>query len=743
MRVKTTVGQVALVGGHRHDQPSGVLVDERTSLLTRRRDPGSLYVLVEVTGPAAGRDIMAGQLAELVRNVYSDWRGSVTAGLQQALHAANSLLFEENQNSLPGERRKAGVSCVVLRDADLFVAQAGPAAVYLAQEGQVSRFPDISPWLDGVPPEEIEAVALGEHRDARIALFHSQVSAGNTILLAESRLASHVPSRKWPGLLSIASVEKMLDALLAAGEGKDLSALVVRLGEEGTKEAPAWGVAPDEGQEMLGSVSPALWERASLWSAHFRIGESVRTVGRTLVTALSSLWAALLVLLKRMVPGQPSEQPASGRQVTTVKSAGKRPKKRQTTRATDTAQSDLVQKVLIGVAIAIPLIVISVVVFTVFQRSQTHKAELEALWQKANDEWTQAGATTDPVAIRTRLAAANDSLDQLLKRQPDDAQAIELRKQIEARLDEINQVKRVGEQEDEIIELNVYPADAELSRVVVEGAHVFVLDRKGGRVYHHQLNDRQQALQPDSQETVLIRKGDRVGDVLVSDLVDMVWVPVGEGRQKASLVVLERGGALLEYDPATKELRSLQVAASDTWQFPTLVGSIYGRFYLLDPNANMIWRYYPTADGYSNLPDEWLKEAVDLAGVKDMVIGDSIYLLYADGKIRKLWDGRPDAFDISDWDTPPNDPAAIFTRPSEEMKWLYVADRGNSRIVQASQEGRFEQQFRLTGAAVAEHGDLLAQVTSFFVDEIGGHAYLLSERKLYLLVLPISRSATP
>jgi hypothetical protein len=742
MRIKTMRGQVAVVGGSRHDQPSGILVDERTSRLVRRRDPGNLYVLVEMTGPAAGRDVITGQLAELVRNVYDDWRGSVTAGLQQALRAANSLLFEENQNSLPGERRKAGVSCVVLRDTDLFVAQAGPAAVYLAHEGQVSRFPDISPWLDGVPPEEIEAVALGEHRDPKVALFHSQVSAGDTILLAESRLASHVPSRKWPGLLSIAPIEKMLGALLAAGEGGDLSALVVRLGEEGAKEAPGRHVVPDEGQKTPGPVSPPLLERASLLLAHFRIGESLRTVGRTLVAFLAGLWAALLALLKRMVPGQPSEQPAPGRQVITVKSAGKRPKKRQATRAADRAQSDLAQKILIGVAIAIPLIVISVVGFTVFQRSQAHKAELEALWQKANDDWTQARATTDPAAIRTRLTAAKDSLDQLLKRQPDDAQAVELRKQIEAQLDEINGVKRVGEQEDEIVELNAYPADAELSRVVVEGTHVFILDRKGGKVYYHQLNDRQQALQPDSRDTVLVKRGDRVGDVLVSDLVDIVWVPVGEGRQKASLVVLERSGALLEYDPATKELRVLQVAAADTWQFPTLVGSIYGRFYVLDPNANKIWRYYPTADGYSNLPDEWLKEAVDLAGVKDMAIGDSIYLLYADGKIRKLWDGRPDAFDISDWDTPPSNPAAIFTRPSEEMKWLYVADRGNSRIVQASQEGRFEQQFRLADAGAAEHGDLLGQATSFFVDEIGGHVYLLSGGKLYLLVLPI-RSATP
>jgi hypothetical protein len=415
-----------------------------------------------------------------------------------------------------------------------------------------------------------------------------------------------------------------------------------------------------------------------------------------------------------------------------VKKTGPRSKKRQAAPAAARAKSDLVQKILTGVAIAIPLIVAVVVVFTVLQRGQAHRAELEALWQQASAEWVQVQGATDPAAVRTRLASAKTALDQLLKQRPDYAEAVELRGKVEARLDEINQVKRVGA----ITELNTYPADAGLRRIVVEGTHLFVLDRPGGKVYHHQLDNSQQALQPDSKNTVLVGKGAQVEDVLVGDLVDMVWMPVGEGRQKATLLILESGGALLEYDPATDELRALHVAVADTWKLAKLVGSYYGRFYVLDDAASKIWRYRPTADGYSNPPEEWLQEPVDLVGVVDMAIGDSIFLLYADGKIRKLDAGLPAAFDISDWDAPPSNPASIFTRPSEETKWIYVADRGNARIVQASQEGRFKQQFKLASAKAAEIGDVLAQTTGLFVDEIGGHAYLLSGRKLYLLVLP-------
>jgi hypothetical protein len=248
----------------------------------------------------------------------------------------------------------------------------------------------------------------------------------------------------------------------------------------------------------------------------------------------------------------------------------------------------------------------------------------------------------------------------------------------------------------------------------------------------------QNALDPASAETVLVSKGDRIGSVLVGDLVDMVWMPAGPNRQKASLVILESGGSLLDYDPATGQMLPLQVASSELWQYPRLVGSHSGRFYLLDSSANKIWRYSPTPDGYTEPPEEWLETAADLAGVVDMAIGDSIYLLYADGGIRKFTTGEPDAFDISGWDKPPDNPASLFTRPPDDTRWLYVADRGNDRIVQSAKEGQLKQQYRLADNQATENGDALAGATSLFVDEIVGNAYLLSGQKLYLLVLPAS-----
>jgi hypothetical protein len=624
--------------------------------------------------------------------------------------------LEENRNSLPGEQQTAGISCAVLRGNDLFIAQAGPAAVYLTHEDQLVRYPDRSPWLDDVRSEELNVAPLGTRRDVHINLFHTPVSRGDVVLLLDHELVPAISLEAWADILAGPSVRAVLDNLIAAARGVDLSALVIMLGKESAREISA---PPAEPGGVRQTAEPSAPKRAVDWFERIQVGKRLRTTGQALSAAGLGLIGVLLTLLKRIVPSQYDTQQASRRKSATVKKHRKE-------------RGELAQRLLIATAVAIPLVVAVIVLVVVIQRGQAQRAELDALWEKANLSWQQARTASDQANARTHLAEAQASLAQLLKRQPDHAGAAELLPQIEARLDEINQVKRVNW----VGQLHTYPADANLTRVVVEGAHVFVLDRNDGKVYHHQLDEFQQALKPETVEKVLVSRGDQVGSVLVADLVDMTWMPTGHGRQKAALVIFESGGTLLEYDPTTAELIPLRVAASETWQFPRLVGSHSGRFYLLDPSANEIWRYAPTPNDYSTPPDEWLQSEVDLLGVKDMAIGNSIYLLYADGKIRKLTAGSPDAFDISDWDTLPRNASAIFTRPPEDTQWLYVADQGNSRIVQCSKEGRFKQQFRLADTEATGGTDALANVTSLFVDEISGHAFFLSGRQLYMIILP-------
>jgi hypothetical protein len=729
VRVRTTVDQVAVVGGKRYDQPLGILVEERTSRFALGRDRGNLYVLVDVSGPVAGRDIIAGQLAGIVRDAYYDWQGSITAGLQQALRQANNLLYDENRNSLPGDRRAAGLSCVVLRDMELFVAQVGPTAVYLADAGLVTRYPDVSPWFGDIPPEEMDAVALGERRDVNVALFHAQIGSDSVILMVEGDLVRSIASQAWPEILSHASTGAILAALLQESQGHDMLALVVTMAGGAGEVVAEPSPVPSAVERAPRPASQALGGQVSLWISRLKPGERLRAAGQALMAALAGLWLAFLSLLRRLMPSPGPPQETLERQTTAVKKA--KPKSRRRPRR-EGARSEGVQKLLIGVAVALPLAILIVVSIIVIQRGQSKRAELDALWQGANNAWTQAQTTSDLATARDLLDGVITSLDELLGLKPDYPDAQDLRQKAEARLDLINGVQRISW----IAALRDYPADANLSRVVVRGVHVFVMDRNNNQVYHHELDETQKALKADASDPVLLSKGDQVGNVLVGDLVDMVWMPTGSGRQKEALVILESGGTLIEYDPTTAELVPLKVAAADTWAYPELVGSYYGRFYVLDSTANKIWRYQPTMDGYSTQPDDWLQSAIDLAGVADMAIGDSIYLVYADGRLARLTAGQPDAFDTADWDMAPRNPTAIFTRPPEDTRAVYVADPGNNRIVQCGKEGKFERQFRLADPEIAGESDPLASVTSLYVDESIGHAYFLSGQKLYLIILP-------
>jgi hypothetical protein len=504
--------------------------------------------------------------------------------------------------------------------------------------------------------------------------------------------------------------------------------------------APAEPATAASVAEELGPVDEpeegeSAWKQFSGQVAQIQVGARLKAMAQAVAGVLAGLWLGLLSLLKRLVPDRAGSQPRQERQSTAVGRTSAKRSQRRGTRTAASIRSDPLQKLLAAVAIAIPVIVGIIVLISWVQRGQAEKVEIDTLWSQANSHWQQAQTVTDLNAARTYLEEADRQLGLLVESKPDHTEAIELQKKVQSRLDVINGVRRVSW----VGILNTYPADADLSRVVIQGAHVFVMDRRNGNVYHHKLDEQlQNALDPASADTVLVSTGDHIGSVLVGDLVDMVWMPAGPGRQKASLVILESGGALLDYDPATGQMLPLRIADSEMWQYPKLVGSHSGRFYLLDSSANKIWRYDPTPEGYTDSPAEWLQTAADLAGVVDMAIGDSIYLLYADGGMRKLKTGNPETFDISGWDTPPSNPAAIFTRPPDDTRWLYVADRGNERIVQSSKEGEMKQQYRLADSQAAENGDALAGATSLFVDEIVGHAYLLSGQKLYLLVLPLS-----
>jgi hypothetical protein len=198
------------------------------------------------------------------------------------------------------------------------------------------------------------------------------------------------------------------------------------------------------------------------------------------------------------------------------------------------------------------------------------------------------------------------------------------------------------------------------------------------------------------------------------------------------LLILQ-GNGLLEFNPSWGAT-AIPISGYQQWQRPVAVGSYFGNFYLLDEQANQIYRYLPGLNGYENPAEPYFStdQAVDLRGAVDMAIDGAIYILYQNGDIRKFLSGQPTVFQLSGLDTPFQNPVAIFTGPDELVQYLYVADAGNGRIVQLTKEGQFMRQFKPRQS----DGLVFDKLRSIYVDEISQKMFILNGSSLFAPNLP-------
>jgi len=230
-----------------------------------------------------------------------------------------------------------------------------------------------------------------------------------------------------------------------------------------------------------------------------------------------------------------------------------------------------------------------------------------------------------------------------------------------------------------------------------------------------------------------VQTGDQISGGTVGNMVDFAWIePAGEWRTNG-LVILEEEGVLVTYDPlwgsesGDPQLKRtfLGTPPSETVK---AVDSFEGRFYILD--ESQIWRYEPRNDAYPDQPERYFTDptSVLLGGTVDMVIDGSIYVLHADGTVSKFLRGEPQSFEVRGVPGGFSQPVALAVDTESRSGVMYVADRGNKRVVVLEPDGAFRAQFHAEGA----FDDLEALV----VNEAAGRLYVFSGGRLYVALLP-------
>lgn len=149
---------------------------------------GQLHIVVEADQDVSrGRDACLLVIRTIRRVFYEDPSFSVTSSLRKAILAANRTLYQQNFNALPQKRAAVGLTCAVIKDRDLFIAQVAPAQAYVMAEGRLRALPASAEW--GGTSIPFRSRALGASLTVEPDLYRAVLRPGDGILMCTSNLS--------------------------------------------------------------------------------------------------------------------------------------------------------------------------------------------------------------------------------------------------------------------------------------------------------------------------------------------------------------------------------------------------------------------------------------------------------------------------------------------------------------------------------------------------------------------------
>ncbi len=246
----------------------------------------------------------------------------------------------------------------------------------------------------------------------------------------------------------------------------------------------------------------------------------------------------------------------------------------------------------------------------------------------------------------------------------------------------------------------------------------FVIDAITGRVVE---------FATAKQGATVLRKGDVVGSVTVQD-------PIAVVNRALSVLVIDSRYNVVSLQ-AEQNPRLLRISGTEDWQRPISFDNFNNNLYVLDPEANAIFKYQATAGGYEVGAVTYLdpRDEIDLSEAIDFAIDGDIYVLFADGSVGQFRGGTPLAFKITGLDGETVRAAKIFTEVDTDS--LYLVDPSDKRIVEIDKregsEGAFVRQFKYAGS-----DDFFADIRDVWVSEIDGKLIVLGKDSIRQFVLP-------
>jgi hypothetical protein len=709
MELEAVYGHLNVQDGKRLEAtPPGVVVETQSpsAKAARGRDRDTLLVHLTLTSRETPPAALYQNVLEALVDAFYLSSGSVTAALRKAIRAANEYLMRHNIRMEGVDKQHGGITCAVLREEEVFVAQAGPALAFIAHQGQLERLPPR-------PPGDASPLGISYGVDTRF--YHSWVHPGDVLLLAEPSFERHSDQAVGAAVIYegiTAGINKLAEMM---GNDRYARLLLVEFSADRLRR-PVPPERPALAAEVLKPSIPQavptamplpekplepdlLAEEPSPTPPRARartgVGEGVRKVASGLALGVARVIGGVGQVLGRLF----SEGAAEGQAV--KKDRGPSP------------------VALAALAILIPIVVGLIVVAVYMQRGRAEQF-LELLVEMEQESLLAQEAADDPEAARVHWERVMELSDEALRLRPSHEIVLQFRRQSRDALDVLDEVTRLA-----VHSLYEYQGQGTPSALTVQSLAVFVVDDGADYVYKHLLENDLQPVGDMGPETLLFKQ-QAVGGDAIGELVDLVWFPRSGEIREDTVAILDASGLLLNYRPSWGDVISLRLRTPAAWSNPSAI-AVYGdNLYVLDVGAGEIWRYNARDGGYPDEPTTYRFDVnedgdptndVALAEMVDMTIDrdGNLYLLGSDGEVLKFFGGERKPFLLDDLEEPLVAPNAIFCSLIGLNPFCYIADPGSGRIVQVTPQGLFWAQYRAKGADLV---DPFSQIRDIYVQEM-------------------------
>jgi hypothetical protein len=605
----------------------------------RGRSQDHLVMHLSLQGNAPLSPKAQGKLLDSLGQTYFKAGGSSTAGMRTVSESLNQSLFSRNQRGSTRGMRSLGIfTLAVFRTQNLFLAQCGAAHALLIQATGFQHFHDPSAAGRG----------LGMGRVIPIQYQQAEVAPGDLVMICpklpeiwNSTLLRSLYGKPLGIVHSqlIGQTDADLEAVLiqiTAGAGKIHTVQPEQAyGDPGEQSPPPIDIQPRK--EIPPLVPPAEPEIQGVLSSPQEIPpQQVTPFEHT-----PDVESPIVVSSPAELPSEPQEAPKTPKPkrdpivgpalLAILRAVGSTVQQFFRTLGAmirrvlpDEKILDLPPSVMLFVALAVPLVIVSVasVIYLREGRGRMHQEKLAQAQMIAE----QALPLEDPAEIRVAWEQVLGYLDEAENYgSSEDSQ--KLRTYAYSVIDTLDIVDRLDYQPGIVGGL---PNGVTVKKIVLNADNeLYLLNGENGYVLRATYTE--QGYELDA----VFNCGPVPQPLMVGPLIDIAPLPRGQ-EDGATLLGMDANGNLLRCIPGEEEAPlAMQMAPPDlNWGEPSAFSLDGGNIYVLDPKTNSVWIYW-AFDDYTELPTYYFGNQVPpLQNVNDMAVSDGeLYLLHDDGHI--------------------------------------------------------------------------------------------------------------